>query len=504
MSMTKPTTAVERNPKNQREAVKKELIDSGELERAELIKKLSKGKEKRIKLLSRLYDYKAVVLSPVEPTTIVNVNCARLSKYILEEDKNNYRVTYDGRLYKYENNGGYYKNVEDAVIRERVNFLLSDYYTKTRANEVLSFVYSYADTLINREELHAPPELVCLKNGIYNLKTGEFTEHNPDICFINSLPITYDPNAKCPKILKFIEDLIPLNYKPTILESFGDTLYREYVYKKAILCAGPPNTGKTMFANLIECFLGQENCSHVSLYALCGNRFAPSDLYGKMANTVGQLGNETVNEIGMFLMLTGRDPLRAEKKGKNAFNFINYALQIYGCNDIPQPKKTLAKHTADAYYERWVPVPFSNVFSKKNMDRHIIDKITTDEELSGLFNLAIKGWERLEKNNGYTTIMELDEVRDFMEKGTNPEREFIDSWIIPSSGREWKKHTYKCYVTFCLDRNYPYLSDVWFSRKFSPLGPASMKEGHVGNKKYWKGITCKYQLSDGKRQQVLK
>ncbi len=47
----------------------------------------------------------------------------------------------------------------------------------------------------------------------------------------------------------------------------------------------------------------------------------------------------------------------------------------------------------------------------KLADQSIIDKITTDEELSGLLNLALDGLDRLHKNKGFSYSKGTDEVK---------------------------------------------------------------------------------------------
>lgn len=137
------------------------------------------------------------------------------------------------------------------------------------------------------------------------------------------------------------------------------------------------------------------------------------------------------------------------------------------------------------------------------MDVNILDKLTTTKEMSGLLNWALEGLDSLEKNNGYIEIMDMEESKEFMEKGTNPIRDFVDTYISASSGREWITDLYKWYVVFCKDKDYPLVNDAWFSRKAFPLCPMGTIKGHTRKRKYWDGITCNFLSEGGKKQEKL-
>ena len=54
-----------------------------------------------------------------------------------------------------------------------------------------------------------------------------------------------------------------------------------------------------------------------------------------------------------------------------------------------------------AYYRRWVILPFDRIFEGEKEDTDLISKLTTEEELSGLLNLAQKGLTKLIKEGGF-------------------------------------------------------------------------------------------------------
>ncbi len=115
----------------------------------------------------------------------------------------------------------------------------------------------------------------------------------------------------------------------TALQLLGYCLYRTSKYQKALLCVGKLANGKSTFLSLFEHFLGKKNTSHVSLQDVMNNRFASAGLYGKLANISADLKNDKLTNSGPFKMLVSGDPMKAEKKHCQPFDFENYAKLIF-------------------------------------------------------------------------------------------------------------------------------------------------------------------------------
>jgi P4 family phage/plasmid primase-like protien len=155
-------------------------------------------------------------------------------------------------------------------------------------------------------------------------------------------------------------------------------------YQKALLCVGKGANGKSTFLLLFEHFLGKENTGHVSLQVIMSNRFATACLYGKLANIFADLKNDKLANTGLFKMLVSGDPMKSEKKHCQPFDFENYAKLFFSANEIPQ-----SEDTSYAYFRRWIIFFFESVFEGDNNDPNLIDRLTTETEMSGLLKLAL-------------------------------------------------------------------------------------------------------------------
>src|SRR5208337_5133071 len=98
---------------------------------------------------------------------------------------------------------------------------------------------------------------------------------------------------------------------------------------------GDGSNGKSTLINLIKALIGLKNVSSRGLQELEMNRFAKADLYGKLANLYADLPDTALRSVGIFKMLTGGDPITAERKFQNPFKFISGAKLIFSCNKVP-------------------------------------------------------------------------------------------------------------------------------------------------------------------------
>lgn len=59
----------------------------------------------------------------------------------------------------------------------------------------------------NRQDFDKDLNIVNMKNGLYNIQTGEFRQHSPDYLSMIQIPVTYDPKAKSNRFGKFLNEV---------------------------------------------------------------------------------------------------------------------------------------------------------------------------------------------------------------------------------------------------------------------------------------------------------
>ncbi len=353
---------------------------------------------------------------------------------------------------------GVYHQYGEVLIREECGKRLGEEYKKTRAEEVIEFIK--VSTYVERRE--EPPHLIPLKNGVFDLKSCQLLPHSPDFMFFNNINVKYDPDASCPNIEKFLKEVTASSEDVELLyEVIAFCLYREYFIAKALMLVGEGSNGKSTFLNLIKTFLGKENTAGRSLHELENNRFAKADLHHKLANIYADLPNKALATTGTFKMLTGRDLIHAEHKFQQGFTFENYAKLLFSANRVPE-----VHDDSDAFFRRWLILVFPKQFINEKADPHLLEKLTTEEELSGLLNKALTALKRLLERGCFTSSKTVDSIREDYKRKSSPVAAFVfdcletdvDSFII-------KKDLFNVFSEYCRANNLPIVSQDTFFRR---------------------------------------
>ena len=365
----------------------------------------------------------------------------------------------DETIYFYDK--GIYNLRGREIIKTKTEKLLKGKATTNIVNEVVEKIKR--NTSIDNEEFNNIPEhLICLENGILNIITKEILPFNPSYYFKNKIPIKYNKEKNCNKILDFFKEVCYPEDIPIIQEFFGFCLYRKYFIKKAIILFGEKNTGKTVFLNILTRFIGKENCSGISLQRIASkDKFSLAFLKDKYINLYDDLSANDLNDSGGFKIATGGGYITAEYKFGDSFQFLTYAKNIFATNRIPNVKNI----DDDAYYDRWIPIPFDNQIAKDNQDNFLSDKITTEEEMSGLLCWTLEGLDRLLKNGKFSHSKTSDEIKILMQRQNNPLVAFANDILIREDGNKISKETmYKIYTKWSQDKKVPRLSKEQLGR----------------------------------------
>jgi putative DNA primase/helicase len=162
-----------------------------------------------------------------------------------------------------------------------------------------------------------------------------------------------------------------------------------------------------------------------------------------MANVYADISSNALKITGRFKILCGGERLKAERKFQKPFYFYNTAKLIFSTNTMPK-----TSDVTDAFFRRWIIINFPNQFTKP--DKHLIDKLTTPEELSGLLNIALTNLKKLQQTGTFSTNMTTDEVRQYYQKLSDPLFAFLEDCCQQGHNQQVSKSDlYSGYVLYC-------------------------------------------------------
>lgn len=367
-----------------------------------------------------------------------------LANFAIKTSKDNETV------YIYDKKKGVYSADGEAIIKGLMTKKLGK---ETRHHHYADVIFYIKGKTYFDRPLTVNPRKLVVANGILDVSTRQITPFSPDEFHLTALPVTYDEKAECPKILKFHTDVVGEKLLQLIQEMFGYCLYQDYLFHIAFMLVGSGKNGKSTLLNLLTTFLGKQNVSHESLQDLCYNRFSKSQLYGKLVNTCADIPSTPLTDTGNFKMLTGNDPTSVEYKFKKQFSMTNIAKLIFSCNQVPE-----TKDDTDAYYRRWQIIPCNNTFIGVKCNPHILNELTTPEELSGLLNWALEGLKRLLEREQFSLNEDFEEQRKEYIRKSNSSKAFIEECLTYDPNPNCfipEAELYQTYIAFCNDNELP-------------------------------------------------
>ncbi|WP_410508593.1 phage/plasmid primase, P4 family [Methanosarcina hadiensis] len=409
-----------------------------------------------------------------------------IAKLLADEIISEYHfLTFDDNKEVYYYEKGVYIPGGENLITQVAQKKLEQHSTRSRRDETLSYIK--VETLTDRNSVNNDKQIINLKNGLYDLKEDKFKPHTPKLLSTTQIPVNYNPDAECPMIDKFLSEVVSEEYIPALLEWIGYSMIPDNRMQKAVMLLGSGSNGKSVFLNLLTEFIGIKNTSGESLQKLEKDKFSAANLHGKLLNVCPDIAGSEVYDSSQLKILTGNEKqIRGEKKGQQAFYFDNTARLIFSANDLPP-----VRNAGYSYYRRWMLFEFPNRFEGKNADKDLVNKLTTEKELSGLLNKAIIALKKLLENGEFSYHKTIEEVEKMYRLKSDSVAAFADGCIMMSMDDTLKALVYNAYVNWCIKNGEKPKSNVEFGKKFNQLGYQTIRESTGDRKYYWEGVSVK-------------
>jgi len=369
----------------------------------------------------------------------------------------------------YDDKLGYYLPNGEQLIQERAQDALGDASRKRHIDETVFHIKN--STRIERLEFDKEDGNINLRNGVYNIYTQKFVEHSPAYKFTYSLPFNYNPVAVCNEFDAYLDKIGLTDRKALIYEIFGYYLVPGYPIQAIFIFEGDGGNGKGTVSRVMKAFLGERNVTGASMQALETNPYALAGLYGKLALICGDMPPKTVKDTSPLKTLSGGDLITAQVIYKGNIEFVNRAKLVFLMNHVPE-----FHDNTDSWMRRLIPIPFNTMV--KGMDENFDESIlSTDEELSGIFNMSMKVLPELLKRGEFSFSIPLNDVRDYLLKKGNHLATFADACgYLAADIHSPKDDVYAAYIKWCRINGITRLTDRIFKSEFKKVFPGEIKE----------------------------
>lgn len=323
---------------------------------------------------------------------------------LAEEIQNELPLYRNGKsIWYYDAKDGIYKSGAEDKIKLIIAEKLGIYANNNRVSETFNHVIR--TTPVDSGALPFEkkyPHILNLQNGTFDINEQKFSStFSPDYYHHLKIPITYNPLATCNEINKFIEEVAYKEDVPFIHELAASMLIKKPITPALVFLLGNGGNGKSQLIKLFTMLVGQENTSSIPLATLQNDRFASAELYMKLLNSCGDIGDGFLPQTDVLKSATGGDAIYAQHKGKDPFKFVPFAPHIYSANSEPR-----FRDFSKGFYDRIYPIRMDKTFRGTNSEKSDPLRMIDQNQLSGWFNKLMPICYRLITNQPRFTVSE--------------------------------------------------------------------------------------------------
>lgn len=257
-------------------------------------------------------------------------------------------------------------------------FQIAEQFNCTMTPSEFDHVMDYLDKHAPMRTRCADPDLIAVKNGLFDYKTKQLLPFTPEQVFVAKCGAEYNPAARNP-VIHNPKDNTDWDVESWIAEFSDDPVFVDLIWqiigatirpnvkwnKSAWFYAETGNNGKGTLCELMRNLCGPESHASISI-----SQFKKDFLLEPLINISAVIVDE--NDVGMYIdsaqalksVITG-DPIQINRKFKKPITYQFKGFMIQCLNELPR-----IKDKTDSFYRRLLFVPFTKTF--KGIERKYI------------------------------------------------------------------------------------------------------------------------------------
>lgn len=406
------------------------------------------------------------------------------------------RIFSRGEFYGYEN--GVWNKL--PYIRKEFWELSSKNGAKANAGYISSVMdYVGNKVSIPDDELDQHDNLINLGNGVLSLQTMKLKAHEPKQYFTTQLGFEYEAEAECQTWRKFISEVLVFQNQrhdqamaDFIQEAFGYSLTASIEHEISFWMIGEGANGKSTMLKVLDALAGSA-ALHLNLGILDRDKYQLAQLGGKRVVICTEAPETTVADSTLKAIISG-DTMNVRSPYGKPFSLTPKAKVWWAMNNAPR-----VNDSSEGFWRKMKVIPFNRTFEVEERDRKLIGKLL--KELPGIFNWALEGLKRLEKNGYFTECDQIDDATlQYREESDLTKQHLAERTVQTEAGYASSKELYEDYREWCKANGYKPLTHNRVARDWRRLRLKPNRDPK-GNQRIWYGVEL---LSDTSDTSLLK
>ena len=401
-------------------------------------------------------------------------------KEIVEQLVRDNNIIYVDKVGFYLFNGKIWERVSDLYVEKLAYDAYGVFATAKRVQSVRSLMKSYAmqDVVFDRKPL------ISFQNGTLEIETGKLRDHSPmDYCS-TIMSYNYDADARSELWEKFVNDTTHDDpYRTDLLQSIaGYIMFPDCRHQKVFLLVGSGGNGKSLYLEILQRLFGASNTTFIEPTGLT-KEFERIRLKDSWLNIGADIDSDfSKGEIREWMLkVSDGTSIQACYKGKDHIDFMPRCKLIYACNSIPSAEIVNGLDRRFMFVQfpcRFVDNPNPNNPYEKSKDITLLDKLSTPQSLSAIFNWAYEGYRSLLRSGYFTETLEQTNLLEQFSTISNPISVFCDDFEF--TGEAPRDFIYERYRQWCDETGHKAFSREKFIPKFrDAMGDRILEETQV-------------------------
>lgn len=348
---------------------------------------------------------------------------------------------------------------------------------------VFKILKNRLDVRLKNEVFNSEPYLFGVRNGVIDLRTGNFQPHNFETHVTGRANVSFNPDAKAPRWRRFISEVVP-EHEDYIQTMMGYSITGLTDLQKLWILTGNGSNGKSTFLETLMGIVGRDYAQKAAHNALLQNTASATAspelvrMRGKRLILLSETAqNASLNENNVK-QLTGGDTITARGLFADFIEFYVIGKFILATNHLPK-----IAGTDEAIWRRLEVIRFDGKFNYKS-DPNLKQDLQNERE--GILNWLIEGAVAFYKN-GCTldSTKEMIQWKSEYRNGEDLLKPFLEEFLEEVEGASVAhSEIYQSYSDWASSNGIDCDSSISFGKKMGRRGYKSRKVGKFHTLKY--------------------